>query len=196
MITFDDYYRELLAREEVAFTPLVAQWADVDVQAIADDFAQAIAACGLHGESVPLRPGTKNQSAGNQIEKFFVERIGGHLKRFRILSCPGRGYPDKQLREQASSRRFALEIKMTSQWDPGDSNRRVLTCASSKLRDNFEAPIHHLLLTICCDENDGDYSAARVRLDFIQPNTEVGVRLEAEVSHQILSRGGHPSRTL
>jgi hypothetical protein len=196
VITFEEYYKELLEREEVPFIPLVAEWADPDVHAIADDFAQAITAAGVRGSSVPIRPGSTNQSAGNQVEKYFVERVGGHLRRFRIASYPGKGYPDRQLREQSGARRFALEIKATGQWNPSDTNRRVLTCSSSRLRDHFSPPIHHLLLTVCYEADDADCCIARVRLDFIQPHTEVGVRLEAEVSHRILSVGSHPSRTL
>jgi hypothetical protein len=196
VITFEQYYEELLKREEVPFTPLVAQWPDADVQAIAQDFTQAVVSGGIRGSAVPIRAGSTNQSAGNQVEKFFVERISRELRQFSISAYPGKGYPDRQLHHRSSSRRFALEIKATSQWNPSDTNRRVLTCSSTRLRENFSAPIHHLLTTVCYNSDDGDCHIASVRLDFIQPSTEVGVRLEAEVSHRILSLGGHPSQTI
>src|SRR5206468_5925978 len=101
----------------------------------------AIARSGVREVPVPVRTGSTNQSIGNQAEMFFVERLDGSLQRFGILSCPGHGYPDKQLHDLSSGRRFPLELKATSQWNPSDSNRRVLTSSSGKLRSNFVAPV-------------------------------------------------------
>jgi len=196
MSTFERYYRDLLEWEDVPFTPLISEWAEADVQPIADDFTQAIGASGIRGATVPIQAGSTNQSIGNQVEEFFVSHVAGRLQRYRIAACSGHGYPDRQLREQSGNRRFPLELKATSQWNPSDANRRVLTSSSKKLRETFTAPIHHLLTTICYDLDNGDCRIARVRLDFIQPSTEVGVRLEASVSHRILSSGRHPSRTI
>lgn len=196
MSTFERYYRDLLEWEEVPFTSLIAQWSDADANAIADDFAQAIAATSVKGAQVSIRSGSSNQSIGNQVEKFFVGRVSGSLQRFGILDCSGHGYPDKQLREQSTQIRFPLELKATSQWNPSDSNRRVLTSSSKKLRETFAAPIHHVLLTVCYDVAGAVYRILCVRLDFIQPTTEVSVRLEASVNHKILSSGHHTSRTI
>jgi hypothetical protein len=181
---------------EVPFTPLISPWGNVEAQTIADDFAQAIGRSPVRHTKVPIRAGSTNQSVGNQVEEFFVGQVNGLLQRFQILACPGHGYPDRQLREQASSRRFPLELKATSQWNPSDSNRRVLTSSSKKLRGTFAAPICHLLATVCYDIDDRDHHISCVRLDFIQPTTEVSVRLEASVNHKILSSGSHPSRTI
>ena len=196
MSTFERYYQDLLDWEEVPFKPLISLWSDADTQAIADDFTQAVARSGVRDMQVSIRPGSTNQSVGNQVESFFIGRVSGLLQRFRILDCPGHGYPDRQLREHSGSRRFPLELKATSQWNPSDSNRRVLTSSSKKLRENFAAPICHLLTTLCYDITGSDHRISRVRLDFIQPTTEVSVRLEASVNHKILSSGGHTSRTI
>jgi hypothetical protein len=196
MSTFERYYQDLLEWEGVAFTSLIAEWSDTDAQAIANDFTQAIASTSVKGAQVSIRPGSSNQSIGNQVEEFFVGRVSGALKQFRILDCSGHGYPDKQLHEQSTRKRFPLELKATSQWNPSDSNRRVLTSSSKKLRESFTAPIHHVLLTVCYDVTGAVYRILRVRLDFIQPSPEVSVRLEASVNHKILSSGHHTSRTI
>ena len=62
--------------------------------------------------------------------------------------------------------------------------------------DRFRAPIRHLLTTICYRVIDGAYRVTDVRLDFLQPTTEVQVRFEASVNHRILNSGNHPSRML
>jgi hypothetical protein len=74
----------------------------------------------------------------------------------------------------------------------------AVKCGSSskKLREAFAAPIHHVLLTVCYDVAGAVYCISCVRLDFIQPTTEVSVRLEASVNHKILSSGQHTSRTI
>jgi len=66
----------------------------------------------------------------------------------------------------------------------------VLTSASNKLR-SFPAPIHHLLLTILYAEQPGFALMERLRLDFLEPDRLVSIRLEASVSHRLLSQGGH-----
>ena len=196
MSTFERYYQDLLVWEEVPFTPLISPWSDSDPQAITDDFTQAIASPGVKDMQAPIRLGSMKQSVGNQLETFFVEHVDKLLQRFKILACSGHGYPDRQLSEQLTNRRFPLELKATSQWNPSDSNRRVLTSSSKKLRNRFVAPMCHLLTTICHDIDSGKHRISRVRLDFIQPTTEVSVRFEASVNHKSLSLGGHISRTI
>jgi hypothetical protein len=68
-----------------------------------------------------------------------------------------------------------------------------LTSASTKLR-GFPAPIHHLLLTILYTEQPGFALMDGLRLDFLEPDSLVSIRLEASVSHQLLAQGGHRSR--
>ena len=87
-------------------------------------------------------------------------------------------------------------MKATSQWNPADSNRRVLTSSSDKIRNHFCPQIYHLNCTVMYDISDSDDARINaLRLDFLQPTTTVNVRLEASVSHKILSNGTHPTST-
>ena len=88
-------------------------------------------------------------------------------------------------------RQIALEMKATSNWNPNDTNRRVLTSSSNKLRERFVPPVYHLLCTVIYQIEDEFARIEDVRLDFIEPNTQVSVRLEASVSHRILTNGTH-----
>ena len=196
MSSFERYYQDLLEWEGIPFKPLIAQWADGDARLIADDISQAVDRSDLKSLVVPVRAGSTNQSMGNQVEEFFIATTKALLQHFRIYKCSGQGYPDRQLCERTGQRKFAFELKATSQWNPTDSNRRVLTSSSQKLRDAFTAPINHLLATLCYNEETGGRRILNVRLDFIQPTTEVSVRLEASVNHKILSSGRHPHRLI
>lgn len=71
-----------------------------------------------------------------------------HLQQYRIDACPGGGYPDKILVEIDSKRAFPFELKATSIWDVADSNRRVLTSSSRKLRKQFPGAVNHVLATV------------------------------------------------
>ena len=68
--------------------------------------------------------------------------------------------------------------------------------SSKKLRRLFSAPIHHLLATVIYDNSEGSCQIKKLRLDFLEPTTEVGVRLEASVNHKILSQGKHNFKVL
>ena len=84
---------------------------------------------------------------------------------------------------------FALEVKATSDWNPNDSNRRVITSSSEKIRKQFSEPIHHLLFTLLYKIETGFAVIEHMRLDFLEPTTPVSVRLEASVNHKLLSHG-------
>ena len=84
-----------------------------------------------------------------------------------------------------------LELKATSCWNDKDTNRRVLTSSSKKLRQNFSSPIYHLLFTAVYNKNRDPITIDKIRLDFLEPTTRVNVRLEASVSHKILANGRH-----
>ena len=192
MGNFGDYYRNLLAWEghQPNGIELIAQWDIVDSQSIQEDFRQAVTASGIKSQAVPIRSGSSNQSVGNQVASFFVTIINSHLQRYLIRDCGGQGYPDKNLIDKHSQKIFAFELKATSLWNPSDSNRRVLTCSSKKLRERFSGSINHVLATCCYSENP-EWKLTALRLDFIEPTTEVDVRLEASVNHRSLSLGTH-----
>jgi hypothetical protein len=88
---------------------------------------------------------------------------------------------------------FPFELKATSDWNPNDSNRRVLTSSSQKLRRHFRHPINHLLATVVYHQEAGVFRLESVRLDYLNPDTEVSIRLEGSVSHKLLAESNHPS---
>ena len=99
-------------------------------------------------------------------------------------------------KELATGRIFPFEVKATGQWNRSDSNRRVLTSSSKKLRETFREPINHLLVTILYKKSSGRYRVEGIRLDFLEPTTQVNVRLEASVNHRILDGGTHHSKII
>ncbi len=113
------------------------------------------------------------------------------LKEFQLEKCVGAGYPDRMLVRHGH--RIALEIKATSDWNPSDSNRRVLTSSSEKLRRHFHPPIHHLLCTVFYSLKDDCAVIGALRLDFLEPDSIVNVRLEVSVSHKLLAAAKHHS---
>lgn len=191
-----DYYRELQQREGLQVLELIANWNTDDVTAISTDFRNATAASQINHQTVPIRAGSTNQSIGNQVADFFTLQFPPHLADYEIRGCAGAGYPDKILVARQSGANVPLELKATSSWDAADSNRRVLTSSSRKLRERFTPPINHLLATILYRRNGNDWLINSLRLDFIGPNTLVNIRLEASVSHRLLAQATHPSLTI
>ena len=189
-MTLAEYYADLLKWENQPSRDLVADWPTDLVERISRDIRGAVEAAKLIGSDCSLKSGSSNQSVGNQVEAFIVAQVNA-AGNFQIENCSGSGYPDRLLRDDEL--KIPLEMKATSDWNPSDSNRRVLTSSSAKLRAQFESPIHHLLLTAIY-EVDGDVARIKgIRLDFLAPNTEVNVRLEASVSHKLLHNSTHAS---
>ena len=143
-----EYYIELQRREGLEPIELVGAWDQNTPDRISQSFRAGIAASRLLEQEIPLRERSSNQSIGNQVADFFVPAINAHLQGYRIDPCSGGGYPDKMLVEIASGRTFAFELKATSTWDENDSNRRVLTSSSRKLRLCFGGAANHVLATI------------------------------------------------
>ena len=191
-----DYYRELQQREGHGILELIAEWYATAVRDISTDFRGGVAASQITQQIVPIRVGSSNQSIGNQVADFFALQFPSHLRAYELRACPGAGYPDKVLVSRRNGSTFPLELKATSSWDAADSNRRVLTSSSRKLRECFRPPINHLLATILYGQRGGDWFINSLRLDFIGPNTLVNIRLEASVSHRLLTQATHPSFTI
>jgi hypothetical protein len=191
-----EYYNELQRREGLGPVELVAEWAQADTDAISGAFRNAFAGSRIIEQTIPIRPGSTNQSIGNQVADFFVPVINRHLQQYRIDACPGGGYPDKILVEIASRRIFPFELKATSTWDVADSNRRVLTSSSRKLRLRFPGAVNHVLATMLYTTGAGVSRVQSLRLDFIEPGTLVNIRLEASVSHRLLAEATHRSTTI
>ncbi len=194
--TLLDYYDGLLRWENVPVQPLVTRWDPSESNAIERDFAQALDRSRTIGGFIPIAPGSTNQSIGNQVESHFIRDIQSHLSEFKIFNCSGAGYPDKTLVQLSNRKEYPLEFKATSHWNPSDSNRRVLTSSSTKLRRKFQGSINHILATVIYDNSGGTCQVQHLRLDFLEPHTQVSVRLEASVNHKILSQGSHQNVTL
>jgi len=191
-----EYYNELQRREGLEPVELVAEWGQHDTDAISAAFRTAVGASRITDQGISIRTGSTNQSIGNQIADFFVPIINQHLQQYRIDACPGGGYPDKILVEITSRRTFPFELKATSTWDAADSNRRVLTSSSRKLRQRFPGAVNHVLATVLYATGGGISRVRSLRLDFLQPDTLVNIRLEASVSHRLLAEATHRSTTI
>ena len=191
-----DYYLELQRREGLEPIELVAPWDQVMSDSISEAFRAAMEAAGITAQEIPLRAGSSNQSIGNQVADYFVPEINRHLRGFYIDACSGGGYPDKTLREISSGTTFPFELKATSTWDVSDSNRRVLTSSSRKLRQRFRGAVNHILATLHYVTQDGRSRVRSLRLDYIDPDTLVNIRLEASVSHRSLGAATHRTVTI
>ncbi len=193
MPNFEEYYRELLKREGSEQRQLISVWDKKLINEISRDFEQAVANSNFIESFCVIRQNSSNQSIGNQVEVYAIEQLNKHLKIYQIEKCSGAGYPDRIL-AKGDFKHVALEMKATSGWNPNDSNRRVLTSSSKKLQDKFAPPIYHLICTIIYQNLTPKYQIKTVRLDFIEPQTSVSVRLEASVSHKLLENKDHESK--
>src|SRR5271166_6491492 len=102
----ESYYESLAKWEGQPATSLVALWDQGDVAAISEDFQTAFVQGEFQSALLPIAVGTSNQSIGNKVAEFLVKGISRHLRRFRIDSCSGPGYPDKRLASLANPRAF------------------------------------------------------------------------------------------
>lgn len=134
MKNFAEYYKDLLEWEEIEFQELISDWQEELITEVQNDFQSAINGAGL--KELAFVPKLTNQSVGNQVEIVAIEELNQHLKIFKIENCSGAGYPDRVL-TKGDFKQIALEMKATGDWNPNDTNRRVITSSSTKLRANF-----------------------------------------------------------
>ena len=196
MSNLRNYYQDLLNWEGQPRRELVEEWPHTLRESIESAFVNAVSKSGMKGSACSLSPDSSNQSIGNQVEKYTMEGLNTTISEFSISLCHGKGYPDQTLTQTATGTRIPLEVKATSNWNPSDTNRRVLTSSSRKLRTQFSAPIYHLLLTVIYSQNENLATIDAIRLDFLEPTTVVNVRLEASVNHKILATGHHCQRII
>ncbi|MEK6564905.1 MAG: hypothetical protein AABZ65_07775 [Candidatus Omnitrophota bacterium] len=196
MATLKNYYKDLLVWEEIPHIELVNAWPPKLITKIKSDIRQAVNSGSIIGLRCSLRPHSSNQSIGNQVEDKTLPILSDKMLKFDLGKCSGAGYPDRVLTQKKTRLRIPLEVKATSDWNPNDSNRRVLTSSSEKIRKEFKSPIHHLLLTVLYHKKGDVVIVEHIRLDFLEPTTSVSVRLEASVNHKILSYGTHTSFTI
>jgi hypothetical protein len=194
-VNLEEYFEQLANWEELPAAELVAAWERGDIEGVTEDFRAAYDRTGFGARVLEVPAETSNQSIGNRVAEFFVGAIGPQLEAHRIDACRGPGYPDKRLVRLDAQRTFAFELKATSHFNRNDSNRIVLTCSSRKLREQFEAPINHLLGTVSYVKDGNQITVEHLRLDFLEPDSPVDVRLEGSVSQKGLSRGAQESVT-
>ena len=199
MANLKDFFRDLLNWEEQrSYQPVDQQTQELrDIIVVAFEDA-VVEASVTKGSTCPIKHGSTNQSIGNQVEKYTIQKLNEVICEFSISKCRGNGYPDQTLIQQSAELCMPLEVKATADWNEKDSNRRVLTSSSQKLSAQFSEPIYHLLLTVLysSDQSEDSVVIDAIRLDFLEPTTPVNVRLEASVNHKILADGNHYSKII
>ena len=201
-VPFSDFYDVAQRRIGVDPVPLVGEWNAAIRHAIINNLSAALKAATFIGteiESLATLPNGKersNQSKGNVAANELGNAINYGSNQVSIALMKGAGYPDRVLVLTDPAFKCCFEIKTTSDWNDGDGNRRVLTSSLSKLRKAITSgevlyPPCHLLGTVLYDRAS---SIVRdVRLDFLEPDSLVNMRLEASTSHALLAKGIHQS---
>lgn len=202
-----DFYHQLQLRNGIQNPAiLVAAWPLPLRAHIEAEMRTSMAAGGFFTTAVAnlhQLPGGRartNQSKGNVLADALCDALtiaAGDLSVHSLSS--GRGYPDRRLRSAAQNQSVCFEIKATTNWDATDGNRRVLTSSPDKIRaaiasGELPSPPCHLVATI--HYSDANNVPRGLRLDFLEPDTTVAVRLEASTSHQLLHNGPHQSADL
>lgn len=191
----DQYFKELQEYHGKYARDLIRAWENSEMAAVEDALRAAVATANYIGWEMPNFEGT-NQALGNKAAKLFDQRVGPCLggSSFWLQDAPGAGYPDSIFRCDREG--YCLELKATSEWKPGDANRRVLTSMPDKLCKLIDAgmvgnPPAHMIGTVLYNADEGRVIGFRV--DFIGPDTHVNVRFEASTSQKFLSEGTHRS---
>lgn len=196
MLNLQDYFTELLIREEQPHCELIHAWSPKLRDEIVDSFEKSVSETAVKGSSCSIA-GLTNQAAGNKVEKYIVPKLDSGLSGFSISKCRGLGYPDQTLIQNTTNLHMPLEIKATADWKDTDTIRRVITSSSKKLRARFSGHIHHLMLTVIYSGRGEEFAKIEaIRLDFLEPTTTVNIRFEASVNHKILVEGHHYSKTI
>ena len=92
-----------------------------------------------------------------------------------------------------------MEMKATSNWKNADGNRRVLTGSPTKMRNliaigKLAAPPAHLICTVFYSEAQSTLDG--IRLDFLEPDSQIKIRLEASTSQQLLHNSPQTTATI
>ena len=107
------FYERLLRWEGQKPQLLVHEWPPDLREAVKDVFDKAVKTASLRSSACQLKEGSTNQSAGNQVEKYCIERLRGVIEGYTISDCIGEGYPDKILAQNGTNLRLPLELKAT-----------------------------------------------------------------------------------
>jgi hypothetical protein len=194
MNDFKSYFSALSKYEQKPAAHLISAWDPADSNDIEGAFRPAFNRRQLKFE---VQSGISDSSLAYKVADAFVEGINPVLRRYSLMPCPGRGYPDKLLLRLKDKRLFAFEIKGKTFFDPHDGNRMALMSKSEKLRRSFpkNKPICHVLAIVFYEKRRMgrrcQISIVGLRLDFLPPSTRVETRLEASVSPRSLAKGSH-----
>ncbi|MFZ3582122.1 hypothetical protein ACOI1H_08130 [Loktanella sp. DJP18] len=191
MPRFDDYLAEVQQRMNLnPIMMLVRAWTPQEITAVENAIRVAVVASGIIGLQIPNFTGT-NQAKGNKAANHFLNTVSPHLARPNsIVLATGSGYPDRIFRLGGIC--FCMEMKATSNWRNADGNRRVLTSSPTKMRNliinrQLASPPAHLICTVLY--NEANSTVTGIRLDFLEPNSEIKIRLEASTTQQLLHNG-------
>lgn len=205
-MSFADFY--LIAQRRMGVQkplPLIARWNAKIRAKVADAIARALTGSNFIG--APFSSfgfadewsERSNQSKGNVAADALTVALNFDTENLEVLNNPGAGYPDRALRLGSPPFTCCFEIKATSRWNDADGNRRVLTSSPKKLlaavqNKSLPNPPCHLLGTVHYDRQNG--TARYLRLDFLEPDSLVNIRLEASTSHALLVSGLHCSSVI
>lgn len=188
---FEEYLTELQEHQGLVPKPLIRPWKDEEINQIVEALCLALDSSRFIGTLIGNFRGS-NQSKGNRAAEHFVATVPPHLPAYcKVQVAAGKGYPD--LLCILNDMGFALELKATSNWQDGDSNRRVLTSSPTKMlaliaSGDLDNPPPHLICSVLYKE---DGVVTGTRLDFLEPESEVNIRLEASTSQKLLAAGPH-----
>ena len=188
--------KEELGNSSKALLPLIAKWTDAESKNITTLVSSSINKLKGTGPK-GFKSAKSNQSLGNLMHKHFVDEFNKSAPTgIQITPCSGAGYPDNflSITKNKVTTNYCLEFKATSDWNPKDSNRRVLISSTTKIRKKIvEKAIPtdplHILITIMYLKSSGKIEG--VRLDFLDPTTKVNTRLEASTTHKLLHGASH-----
>jgi hypothetical protein len=190
---FDEYLLEVQERNGLQPIDLIRAWAPDEILTVEAALRASIAASNIVNSTIPNLSGISNQSKGNKAADYFMDVISQNLVAPNsVIQAQGAGYPDKIFLMGTVG--FCMELKATSKWKNGDSNRRVLTSAPDKMRHlvssgQVDNPPAHLICTVLYSEQNSTVDG--IRLDFLEPSSEVNIRLEASTSQRLLNQGPH-----
>ena len=200
--TFLKYLQEEeLGKNSKGQVPLIAKWKAAESQAISSLISSNIKK--LRGSAPKgFKSAKSNQAVGNLMHKHFVDEFNNSAPAsIQITPCGGAGYPDNflSITKNKVTTNYCLEFKATSDWNPKDSNRRVLMSSTTKIRKKIAEKLIptnplHILITIKYAKDSGRIEG--VRLDFLDPTSKVNTRLEASTTHKLLHGASHKSSTI
>lgn len=191
--TFEMFLRHLQEHEGEPVVRLASRWDPSSKLAFSRYLKNLYERRITSGLSCKVRKGDSNQSIGNTVARL-VGNLLTDSNGFKRISSAAQGYPDCALAFQNRIMSgIALELKATSNWVDADSNRRVLLSSTNRLRSLGLDVIRHAVVTAVygLDQRRAIVRVNRLRIDLIEPDSQVTTRLECAVSHKLLSRGTH-----